>query len=233
MPGPQILLFALLGGILPALFWLWFWLREDRSHPEPRSLIILAFFGGGLATAAAFIVEKYINGFIGNIATVVTYYAPVVEELAKLAIAYVLVLRRKEDDEPVDPVIYMITVALGFAALENTLFLFSPLLSGSITDSIITANMRFMGAALLHIVASAIIGISIGASFYKAKAIRVASILAGLVAGIGLHIAFNFFIMNVNTGDTFRQTLAVFSVLWVAVILLMLIFERIKKIAPR
>ena len=40
------LLLALLGGILPALLWLWYWLKEDAARPEPRGLIMLAFVAG-------------------------------------------------------------------------------------------------------------------------------------------------------------------------------------------
>ena len=35
-------------GVIPALFWLWFWLREDTARPEPRALIISAFIAGML-----------------------------------------------------------------------------------------------------------------------------------------------------------------------------------------
>ena len=34
---------AFLAGLIPALFWLWFWLREDKAHPEPRALIATSF----------------------------------------------------------------------------------------------------------------------------------------------------------------------------------------------
>ena len=43
---PFILAFIL--GFVPALVWLWFWLTEDRDHPEPKRMIALAFFVGCL-----------------------------------------------------------------------------------------------------------------------------------------------------------------------------------------
>ena len=33
-------------GLLPAIFWLLFWLYEDRKRPEPRGLILRTFIGG-------------------------------------------------------------------------------------------------------------------------------------------------------------------------------------------
>ena len=31
-------LFALIGGFVPALVWLWFWLKEDKQKPEPKGV---------------------------------------------------------------------------------------------------------------------------------------------------------------------------------------------------
>ena len=45
----NVIIFALLGGIIPAFFWLWFWIKEDKLNPEPKSAIISAFIGGILA----------------------------------------------------------------------------------------------------------------------------------------------------------------------------------------
>ena len=51
------IIFAISGGILPALIWLWFWLKEDL-HPEPKKAISLTFFFGMLMVPAAFVLEK-------------------------------------------------------------------------------------------------------------------------------------------------------------------------------
>ena len=92
----------------------------------------------------------------------VTLFAPVIEEVLKFIFAYILVLRSKDDNEPIDPIIFMITTALGFAAIENMLFLIDPITSNNLHLSIYTGNLRFIGAMLLHTVSSATIGIFIG-----------------------------------------------------------------------
>jgi RsiW-degrading membrane proteinase PrsW (M82 family) len=51
-----------------------------------------------------------------------------IEELTKFAAAFFIALRARVFDEPLDAVIYMVTVALGFSAAENTLFLMNPLI---------------------------------------------------------------------------------------------------------
>ena len=49
--------YALLSGVLPALLWLWFWLKEDNLHPEPRKVIARTFISGAIAVIFALIFE--------------------------------------------------------------------------------------------------------------------------------------------------------------------------------
>lgn len=226
MLNPNTIFFSLIGGILPALFWLYFWLREDKLKPEPRSLIMLSFFGGMVAVAAALFAEKITKDLVASNVILVAVYAPIIEELFKFFAAYFTTLRRKEDDEPIDPIIYLISSALGFAALENVLFLMNPLAENNIITSIATGNLRFIGATLLHIVASATVGIFIGFSFYKSRLFKFFMTIIGLAVAITLHSFFNFFIIR----GTNESILAVFAGLWVAVIFLILILEKVKKI---
>src|SRR3989344_221087 len=118
MPQSLIFVLSFLGGIAPALLWLWFWLSEDKKHPEPKLLILFAFISAILA--------------------VILWAA--LEELFKLTAAYFSVLTKKDVDEPTDFVIYLITAALGFAAMANSFFLANPLLDGKIIGSILTSG---------------------------------------------------------------------------------------------
>lgn len=56
----NVLIFSLLGGIVPALFWLWFWIREDRLRPEPKSALLLAFIAGIIALLLSLFFELVI-----------------------------------------------------------------------------------------------------------------------------------------------------------------------------
>lgn len=226
MISPGAIFFSLIGGIFPALFWLYFWLREDKLKPEPRSLIMLSFFSGMVAVLVSLFAEKTIKGIVASSVILLAVYAPVIEESLKFLAAYSSAIRRKEDDEPIDPVIYLITSALGFSALENALFLVDPLVENNIMAGVITGDLRFIGATLLHVVASASIGIFIGFSFYKSRRFKFLMTIVGIATAIILHSLFNFFIIK----GTDESILAVFSSLWVAVIILILILEKVKKI---
>lgn len=215
----------MIGGILPALFWLWFWLREDKKHPEPKYLIVLSFIAGMVVVIFVFPVEIAIkSAFVSPI--VITILWAACEEIFKFGASYFSALKRKENNEPIDPMIYLITTALGFSAIENALFILNPLAEGDILQGLLTGDLRFLGASLLHVASSASIGIFMGFSFFKNSKKKWISIIAGLIVAIALHSAFNWNIMMSDGSNL----LPVFSVVWLAVIVLIIFFEKIKKI---
>ena len=216
------LLYAFLAGVLPSMIWLWFWLRED-NHPEPKWLILITFLGGFLAVIASIFGEKFVGSFNFSENIKYTLWAGV-EELAKFIAVGVIALNSDYNDEPIDAMIYCITVALGFAALENAFFLFQPILGGNYLQGIVTGNLRFIGATLVHVVSSASIGFALGYVFYKKYWVKVIALIFGLVTAIALHSAFNLSIINGTMSDTLRA----FAWIWGAVVLLIVLFEEVK-----
>lgn len=221
------LFFSLLGGVLPALLWLWFWLREDRLHPEPRSLIMLSFFAGCLAVLFALPAEQWIWRMTKNMTLVIIGWA-IVEETFKFVASYFGALRDKENNEPIDSLIYLITAALGFAALENTLFLAGAVKTGGFVEGLDLGVLRFVGATLLHVVSSGTVGFFLALGFYKRGGVKRADGIIGLVAAICLHALFNLFILKGEGNSLY--TLTVFAFVWLAVILLLVGFEKIKQL---
>lgn len=222
------LVYAFLSGILPSFIWIYFWLREDRMHPEPKTLLVACFFGGMLAVGAAVFVEKYIASLYSDPTVRYTLWAAAEEILKFIAIA-LIGLRSQANDEPVDAIVYCIIVALGFAALENALFIMGPLSDGEIAKSVVTGNMRFMGATLLHIVSSASIGFAIGYFFYHGRLAKIIAAIVGLGIAIAIHTAFNLSIIESSPADTLKT----FSWIWGAVVILIILFEEIKVVRPK
>ncbi len=239
--------YALLGGVIPSLVWLYFWDKEKKK-PEPKLAIFLAFFAGIIAVFISLYLEKMVYGkstiieylgplktWLGNFAeyhgiefnrvVLVAVFAPFIEEISKFVLGYFFILRSKYDKEPLDPIIYMIIVALGFAAIENTLFLIDPIARNNILTSIITGNMRFIGATLLHTVSSATIGFFMGFTFFDRKFEEIVWTLIGLVGAILVHSSFNLFMIGNS-----QTSLFALEFIWIAVILVLLVFEKIKKI---
>jgi RsiW-degrading membrane proteinase PrsW (M82 family) len=229
MPSDALsILAAAAGGILPALAWLWFWRREDSKHPEPRRLIALAFLAGMATVAIAIPLEQYVQAFLPNQTFIFDAWSGI-EELLKFLAALAVVLWRKDNDEPIDAVIYMVTVALGFSAVENTLFLWSPLSGDTIFQTIITGNLRFVGATLLHVLSSATIGVALAMAFYKPWHLKVIYAIVGVILAALLHSSFNFLILNTPQAYLLRT----FVFVWMGVIVLLAVIEFVKRIRPR
>ena len=218
-----MLFIAFLGGMIPAFVWLFIWLLEDRCEPEPKRYIFLCFLAGMLGVVVVLPLEQLADNYVTGTMLLLVWGA--LEELVKFGAAYAVALRTAFFDEPLDAVIYLVTAALGFSALENTLFILGPLHEGDALRSILTADLRFMGATLLHSLASATIGIALALSFYKpASVLRMVAFL-GVVLAIALHTLFNFFILNKGSDATFW----IFLCIWVGIVALLLLVERVKQ----
>lgn len=224
----KIISLALLGGLIPALLWLWFWLKEDKEHPEPRSLILITFVFGMASVLVVLPLEEFARSYIHNTSLITIVWSSI-EEIIKFGAVALIAFSSSQVDEPVDFAIYLITGALGFAALENALFLIQPLTLNETTVSLLTGNLRFLGATLLHSVATGMIGIFIGMAFYMSKARKIAYGFFGLLTAIVLHSLFNFFIIG-NNGENF---FAVFGFLWVISIISVLLFEKLRRMGDK
>lgn len=111
MTLPVLLVLAL----APALFWFWFFARQDK-HPEPASVLLRVFFWGMLMVIPASLLELSIEAFLGS--TVMFALVGLIEEGFKF-LAASGIAKNKHFDEPIDGLIYATAAALGFATLEN------------------------------------------------------------------------------------------------------------------
>lgn len=224
---PSSIAIALLAGIVPALFWLWFMLREDTCRPEPRILIISSFIAGMIVVPLVLPLQEFaISQYKGQNLVLVWV---IIEEVLKYSAALIVVLWNRAVDEPIDAIIYMITIALGFSALENALFVFSPLIDGNYVESFVTGNFRFLGATLLHVLASGTVGVAMALSYYKRSVVKVFAAVCGLFVAIILHALFNLFIMDASGGTV----LTIFMFVWMGIIVLFLVFEKVKLLEKR
>jgi hypothetical protein len=76
---------AFIGGLVPALFWLWFWLREDKAKPEPFLLITVAFISGMAVVPLALPLQKLAIELYGGDNLILVWV--IIEEVLKYSIA--------------------------------------------------------------------------------------------------------------------------------------------------
>ena len=96
---------------------------------------------------------------------------------------------------------------------------------GANTVGLLTGELRFLGSTLLHSISSGILGIALGLSLYMEGLKRYFYVFIGFLFAIALHSIFNFFIIR-NGGSDF---LKVFSFLWVVTIIVILLFEKVRR----
>ena len=225
MSPATALALSIVVGIVPSIIWLFFWLREDKLHPEPKRYIFLTFILGMIAVPLVIPFEHAATTLLLDSTMIIIAWATI-EEVAKFVAAYIGGVHRKIMDEPIDALIYLITPALGFAALENLFFVLNPFGEGEVLIGLATGNMRFIGATLLHTVSSAAIGAAIALSFHKTERMQIFYVVIGLAVAITLHALFNSFIITASP----MGLLAMLGVVWVAVIGLILFFEKVKRL---
>ena len=194
--------------LAPSLIWLAFFLRKD-SHPEPNRMILKMFFLGMLVTLPAIFIETFLEGFLlsfslSKIAHLFLYFffgVALIEELLKYLVVRFGVFSNPALEEPVDIVLYMIIVGLGFAALENIFLLFRLIQIYPATDIFLVNIVRFVQAIFLHALVSGLFGYFIAFSFLKRKHSGLLLFFGFLSATI-LHGLFNFYIFYVG-GENF------------------------------
>jgi RsiW-degrading membrane proteinase PrsW (M82 family) len=217
----QTIGWAVVGGVIPTLLWLWFWLSRD-DHPEPKGFLLIIFFTGAIGVLLALPLEQISNNLTSGDLNV--WVNASIEEILKLGLVWIIALSSPLLDEPMDYIVYFITGALGFAALENTLFLLEPIAASDIALTITTGNLRFLGATLLHALASGVVGILLALSFHHSRFSHLWHGFIGILIAIALHALFNFFIVSSSSlGVT-----GTISVLWVFFVVILLVIQRIK-----
>lgn len=217
---------AIFWGILPAIAWLIFWIRsEEKKDREPWGLVIMIFIIGMLSVLVAIPIEHAVVPYISDERTLIIVWAAI-EEFVKYALIFVVIKNSYYLDDPIDWPMYFIAGALGFAGLENILFLMNPDLISDTGLKLITGNLRYLGSTLLHAVSTGIIGIGIGLSYYQNWKNYSQYLIGGLIASITLHAMFNLFIINASDREFFR----IFGILWVVSIISILLLEKLRRL---
>jgi RsiW-degrading membrane proteinase PrsW (M82 family)/predicted RNA-binding Zn-ribbon protein involved in translation (DUF1610 family) len=166
--------------------------KYDLWEPEPIGKVIASGFIGGLiailfATFAYWIVNKYLIQIHETTFHSFVFIGPI-EELSKLAGFFFcyLIFIKKEINEPVDTIIYLSAIALGFSIFENTEYA----LKGGAELLII----RYLFASPVHILISIPMGIPLYVGLIK-KRNRIKIVIFWLISsslhGLWDALAFN------------------------------------------
>jgi RsiW-degrading membrane proteinase PrsW (M82 family) len=172
----------------------------DRYEPEPRSLLLLGLgWGAFVATSAALFLQAFDAFALGSgEATQSVVVAPLTEEAAKgLFILLLLLYRRAELDGILDGIVYAGMVGIGFAFMENILYLSQAYIGddehvGGIEQAVSVFVIRGILSPFAHPFFTAFIGIGVGiAVSSRRRAVQVGAPVIGYVMAVGAHSLWN------------------------------------------
>jgi len=188
-----ILLFV---AVLPPLFILRYYYKQDKAKPEPIGLIIKVFAWGCFLVLPAIILElaadKLLNPLLWDcyiiyIAAKSFIIAGLIEEWLKRIAVKKSVYNNPHFDEVMDGIVYAVVVSLGFATIENIFYV----LDGGLSIGII----RAITALPLHAVSAGIMGYYIGkAKFSETFQIEKQLFRKGLTYAVIIHGSYDFIV---------------------------------------
>ena len=118
---------------IPGLLWLWFFVRLDRFRPSSRGWIALTLILGAFSTVPAALIEGvFLPGNLASpdvpltsVALAMLAVVGPVEEAGKFLAVRLGVYRSLHFEEPMDGLVYGAAASLGFASLENLVYVLS------------------------------------------------------------------------------------------------------------
>jgi RsiW-degrading membrane proteinase PrsW (M82 family) len=196
--------------VAPALYIVWHFHHADKYKAESFGLLLGTFLLGCIAAAIAAVIEPQTPS-TGGFWTMFLFFlvsVAFIEELVKFAAVRLFAYRSAKFDEAMDGVIFGITAAMGFAAVENVGYVFQ--FGGGI--AIFRAFVSVPG----HAFYGAIIGYYLGESKVHRNPWLV---VWGLAIAIALHAVF----------DTLAQTSGLFALILLPALVWFIYFAIVRR----
>lgn len=145
--------------MLPGILIILYIFRKDKVEREPVNLIVKMVVLGALSCVPAAFLEgwienylpQYPEGSLGYAMTISFLSAGLIEELCKFAFLRIGIWKNREFDYRFDGVVYGVSVAAGFAMLENIMYVLDGGISVAVTRAFLSVPLHafcgaFMGA---------------------------------------------------------------------------------------
>lgn len=202
------LLFVSLAPVLIIAFYIY---SRDRYEKEPFSILIKALFAGVLTVIPAVIIEKILTrlspfgegmAYAGYTAFVVAGFT---EELMKFMAFFFFFWKNKNFNEKFDGIVYAVYISLGFAAIENILYVF--------TGGVGVGVVRAITAVPAHALFGIVMGFYFGLARFDGNHRKLNLILAFLLPFL-FHGLYDFILMS-NSQLLLTVFIPLFVYFWV------------------
>lgn len=179
--------------VLPVIVLASYIYKKDKYEKEPIGMLLRAFFLGVLAILLDLVVVETINVMIpGSTVFYQAFFeAGIPEELCKWALFMIFIWRNKNFNEFFDGIVYACFIGLGFACIENIMYVFG---NETFGGAFATGVMRALLSVPGHFLFAVIMGYFLGMAKFRPEQRRKYIILS-LVCPMLAHGLFDYLLM--------------------------------------
>lgn len=168
---------------------------RDKYEHEPLGLLLKTLLAGALTVIPVMVVNTRLEGYkelftgYSQVAYIAFVVAGLVEEFFKFLALYLIIWKNREFNERYDGIVYAVFISLGFALVENIMYVYSYGQSVAYTR------------ALTAVPAHALFGVTMGYFFAMAKfgaKDRSLNFVKALIYPVLLHGIYDFILMSQN-----------------------------------
>lgn len=192
-----ILLFLL--ALAPIVFIITYFYLRDKYDREPLRNLIITFFLGIAISAPVLWISDNLSELthtstqspFPQLLLYALFVVATTEESMKYLVLRLFCYNQKEFDEPYDGIMYGVATAMGFAAIENVIYV----MNGGEKTGLEIGLLRMFTAVPAHAVFGAVMGYFVGkAKFISQQKDATITHIIGLLFAICLHGIYDFFI---------------------------------------
>jgi protease PrsW len=164
---------------------------KDKHEREPLGLLLLSFFYGTLSVLVTLLISMPLEVILINKQSAAELFADaffkvaLVEEFSKFIFIRFILFRNKNFNEPFDGIVYAAMVGMGFATLENILYVYQ--------YGIPTGILRMFTAVPAHACFAILMGYFLGLAKFTHRKNLYYSLLALLAATV-FHGLYDYFL---------------------------------------
>ena len=215
----MIILIVILAALAPALGLLYFIYNKDVLQKEPTREILIAFGYGVLSVLASTLISFPLMGIgvvpteaatVGEYLRLAVFGAGIPEELAKFALLWLFLKRCRYFDEYVDGIVYAACVGLGFAAVENIMYLIQNFQAWAYVGA-----MRALFSVPGHFFFAVVMGYDVSKAAFDDPSQRARNIFLAIALPILLHSAFDALLMVSTVSAAATGLIALFAGLYI------------------
>jgi protease PrsW len=216
--------------VAPAIALFFFFYIRDRYRREPIGVMLVTFGLGAVSLIPAAVTSlslQRLTGWRSNTPSLLHAFlgamiiVGLVEEGAKFIVVRFYAYHRPEFDEPYDGIMYSVAAALGFATLENILYIFS--------GGAGTGVMRALLSVPSHAFDGVLMGYFLGEAKF-ARSDRHGNWLSALGFGLAVvaHGLYDFIVFSLD-----KAPLMILSLLTMAVLFWVIFFKATRKLSEQ